>query len=144
MKDNKSNSFSEREFAEYHQINSIPRNILLMEAECFNTVKNKTTNTQTSENGILFGLGFLATLLFFSGLQLHYSLNIAPAKSEINKPQKAFTSNTKTLATEITLREFNKVQKYQKINFSNTEINNLASNNIRLQAAQNIIAQGKF
>jgi uncharacterized membrane protein YciS (DUF1049 family) len=115
-----------------------------MEAECFNTVKNKTTNTQTSENGILFGLGFLATLLFFSGLQLHYSLNIAPAKSEINKLQKAFTSNTKTLATGITLKEFNKVQNYQKINFSNTEINNLAIKNAGLQAAQNTIAQGEF
>ncbi|MGL5940094.1 MAG: hypothetical protein ACRC2S_06850 [Waterburya sp.] len=144
MKNNKSNSFTEREFAEYHQVNSIPRNILLMEAECFNTVKNTTNNTEASEKGILFSLGFLATLLFFSGLQLHYSLNIAPAKLEINKTQKVSASNTKILATGITLKEFNKVQNYQKINYSTNEISNLVSNNIRLQAAQNTIAQGKF
>lgn len=115
MRDNKSDFLSKIEFDKYYRLDSIPETSFLAERECFKISADTTDNTRSSEKGIMiFALGSIAAVSLFSMIQLCRSLNITPAKFEITSLQKTYTSNKKTFATAIPVREFNKQQNNQK------------------------------
>ena len=133
----KTDFFAELEFARYYQLNSVPR-ALLMEAEFFAQTGRSTIvvrDTTSLEKRMIFALGFIATLLFSSGILLHRSVNVTPAKSEINSSRKVFTFDTNTFSRATSVRELNKSSKRQPIS---------SINKIELLAHQNAIAHGKF
>ena len=132
----KTDFFAELDFAQYYQLNTVPE-ALLMEAEFFAQTGRSTIDVRdtTIEKRMIFALGFIATLLFSSGILLHRSVNVTPAKSEINSSQKVFTFDTNTFSRATSVRELNKSSKRQPIS---------SINKIELLAHQNAIAHGKF
>lgn len=136
MIDRKSNFFSQLEFTEYHRLNSVPETMSLIEAECFDIPADETTSTRTSEKGIIFALGFTATLVVLSGVQLHRSVEAPPANWEISKSQKLSTFDPKKYLIPIPARKLNRAQSLQKTDFSRDEI--------EILKIKNAIAHGKF
>lgn len=107
MKRDRSDIFSNFEFAQSYQLNSTPEAILPMDQKLSNLARNTKTTTRTSEEGIMFALGFIATLLFFSGMQLYRSLNTNPVKVKTKRPYKVLNLNTEDLTTEMPLKKLN-------------------------------------
>ena len=136
MTDDKANFASKHESTAYYRLNSIPTTWSSIEAECFDLPKNTTNNTQTSETGIIVALGFIATLLFFSGIQLYSSVNISPAKLSFSQRVQLSTVATKQYFLSRFNRKLNKTQSHKPINFSNEEI--------EILKLQNAISKGKF
>ena len=132
----KTDFFAELDFAQYYQLNTVPE-ALLMEAEFFAQTGRSTIDVRdtTIEKRMIFALGFIATLLFSSGILLHRSVNVTPAKSEINSSRKVFTFDTNIFSRSTSVRELNKSSKRQPIS---------SINKIELLAHQNAIAHGKF
>jgi hypothetical protein len=135
----KNDLFAELDFAQYYQLNNVPETALLMEAEFFAQSGRSTIDAPdptSLEKRIIFALGFISTLLLSSGILLHRSLNITPAKSEINSSKKVFTFDTDTFSSATSVRELNKSSKRQLIDSS--------PNAIEFLAHKNAIAHGKF
>ena len=72
-----------RYYDRYYRLNSVPEALFLIEAECFDTSTDTTTHNKSSQQGIIFGWGLLATLLIVSGFQVVRSEDVTPANSPI-------------------------------------------------------------
>ena len=118
---------SQPKFTRYYGLNNIPETMFLMEAECFDPPEDRISNTQYSETGIFFALGVIVILVVFSGFQLNRSLEVTPANPA--------TSRGKSV-TVIPRRNFDRVQKYKKRDFSTDER--------EILMLKNAIAHGKF
>ena len=134
MKNNNSNIFSELEFSHHYQLNSSSETVSPIDKKDVSSQATTATHTHTSEKSIIAALGFIATLLLFSGMQLYRSLNLNPASDKIRGSNLTFISNTKDFDThnlkeEIHLKEFD--------NFIDLQKNEMST-------IQNVISQGKF
>ena len=134
MKNNNSNIFSELEFGHHYQLNSSSETVSPIDRRDVSSPATIATGTHISEKSIMAALGFIATLLLFSGMQLYRSLNLNPASGKITKSNLTFISktkdfNTRNLKQEMHLKEFD--------NFIDLRKNEIST-------IQNAISQGKF
>jgi hypothetical protein len=129
MESDRSNLFSNLEINHYSQLNASAESMLAIEKEHFHSSTSSPTDTYTSEKGIMVALGFIATLLLCSGIQLYRSMNVNPVRVKGTKSNRAFTLKSRNLKKKIHLSEFNNFAKPQEIETS---------------AIQNSISHGKF
>ena len=96
---NQLDSFAERKFFQYYQLNSIPETMLLSEIEDSVTSAKATAKPKNSERNVIFGLGIISILLLISGLQLQRSVNRIPATTKTIQTNRELdaSSNTKTI-----------------------------------------------
>ena len=136
MKSDCSNMFYSHEFAYYARQHTTPKAALPSENQSSNPTTSTAVNSHASEKGIIFALGFIATLLFFSGLQLYRCVNLNPIRAKAIKlprtlqiaPVRTFTFKTKNSTTEILTKEFDR----------------FASSQTETLSIQNAISLGKF
>lgn len=137
MKSERSDVFSNLKFTHYDRLHTTPEAVLSTENKSSNTTTSTAVNTHVSEKGIIFALGFIATLLFFSGLQLYRCVNLNPIRAKAttlprtlpNAPDKAFAFKTKNSTTEIPAKKINRF---------------VSSHRIETRSIQNSISHGKF
>ncbi len=134
MKNNHINFSSEPEFTKYYGLSDFPEAMFLIEAECFASPADTTTNTESSTKGIIFGLGMVVTLIVLSVLQLYRSIELTPANPEITKSRKLSTSNRE--ARVIHERKFKSRSNYQRMSGSTDKIESFM--------LKNAIAHGRF
>ena len=135
MKSDCYDSFSNLEFARYARLHSTSEAALPSENKSSNLTTSAAVNTRASEKGIIFALGFIVTLLFFSGLQLYRCVNPNPIRAKtitlprtLVTPDRAFASRTNNSTTEIPTEKFNR----------------FVSSRIETRSIQNAISHGKF
>ncbi len=90
MKNNNSDFSSKpRYYTEYYQLNSIPKTMLLIEAECLETPADPTDNSQSSVKGIMCALAIITTLIVGSTWQLYRSVKATPVNPSITQGKKS-------------------------------------------------------
>ncbi len=89
MKNNNSDFSSKpRYYTEYYQLNSIPKTMLLIEAECLETPADTTDNFQSSVKGIMCAFAIITTLIVGSTWQLYRSLKATLVNPQITQSKK--------------------------------------------------------
>ena len=126
----RSNLLPDLEFAYDDRPYNTLEAMLQIENSSFNSVANTaaSANAYVLERKIMVALGFIAVLLFFSGLQLYRSVNVKPIRVKKITPNKAFILKADSTA-EILTEEFDR--------FAD-------SHTIQTISIQNAISHGKF
>ena len=145
MKNNKHDFLLALKSAQYYQhcerYNSIARTTAIRAAKSFNTsgnIANYPLGERDLEKKVIFGLGFIATLLLLSLIGLHQSLNVATAKAikSNTDSEQALIFNTKKLSTTTYVRKINRQRDDRDTGFS--------ANEIEILTIKNTVSQGKF
>lgn len=68
---------------QYHRLDSVPKALFLIEAECLDTPTDTTAHNEFRQKAIVFGLGMLTILLIIGGFQLSRSQDVTPGTSEV-------------------------------------------------------------
>lgn len=111
MDNDRSDIFPKLEFAHHYQLNSSSETVVSQEREHSHSSTSTIAPIHISEKGIMVALGFITTLLFFSGMQLYRCVH--PAKVKTTKSQRVFTLNTKNLTTETFAKKLDRQQNYK-------------------------------
>lgn len=94
MTSDRSDLFSKLEFGHNYQFNNSSETVLPIDRKDVSSQTTIATHTETSETGIIVALGFIATLLLFSGMQLYRSVNLNPASTKAPRFNRTFVFNT--------------------------------------------------
>ena len=129
MKRDRSDMFYHLEFARFARQHSFGNDTSPSENKGSNSTTSTAVNTHASEKGIIFALGFIATLLFVGGLQLYRCVNPNPIRVKEIAPDRAFTFKTENSTTEIPAKKFKRFA---------------SSHKIKTLSIQNAISHGKF
>lgn len=121
MKNSLSDLLSKLEFGHHYQLNSFPTSALTKKKENSRLPTDKLS--YTPEQGIMFALGFIATLLLLSGMQLYRSvnLNLFPTKTVKFGQISSFgikKSNKNNFKAEIQLKEIGSFTNLRKTEMS--------------------------
>lgn len=134
MENNRSDLLPKQELDYRHQSTNSSRNTSLTKKQDIIHSSNSAAHTHAGERGIIVALGFIATLLLFSYMQLYRSVDRNPASTKTIESNRIFTSNinnfnTNNFKEEIHLEKFDSLTHRQK-----TEVLSI----------QNAISKGKF
>ena len=117
MKSNRSDLFCDLEFTyDYRPYNTLEA-MLPRENSGYNLVASTAlskANSHASEKGIMVTLGFIAALLFCSGLQLYRSVDVNPIRVKRTAPNRAFVFKTNSTA-EISREKLDRLASSQRI-----------------------------
>ena len=89
-------------------------------------------DTHTSETGVMLALGFIASLILFSGMQLYRCVNLNLASTATTQSERTFIINSKDVNNNLN----------QETNLN--EANTTARQKIEMSAIQNSISLGGF
>ena len=137
MNGDRSDLFSNLELTHYDRLHTTFETALTKENQNFDATINTAANSHASEKGIMFALGFIATLLLFSGLQLYRCVNLNPIQPKAIMrsrplkivPNRAITFKDRNSTTEVPANKFNRFD---------------PSHKVKTLGIQNTISQGKF
>lgn len=133
-----SDFYGELESTQHERLLSTPETMFLIETEFFKNSDDTMATSRASETGIIFALGFIATLLFSGGILLHRSLNVTPANLEKAESERTSVFTPKTSFT---------TTPNEKLDNSQSEYRptaHLTTSEIEILAIKNAIASGKF
>ena len=128
MKRDRSDFRSRIELDGYDRFNGIPETALPIDRKNFQTQADNVTSASTSETGIMVALGFIATLLLLSGMQLYRSVNLNPAKANNSNFGRTSAFNAES---------FSQSRSQKLKSFTDLQITEMST-------IQNDISQGKF